>query len=263
VDVCRALRDAERLPEWERVDHEKMYQQYCIQYNGLPSLSRPMQEWAQRLFAAGCGGTLTRDQIRDTLQHTAYHDAIRWLRLFVYGLSGEGGTLPTKLDDPADTGSDPTKAAQAEDTTLSYDASPPSQATETGALSTLANSPQVAAISQLSARTTQAKQKRSTERGEARTKIISALTKHHQYANGSVLNREPIGVNELARQAEVAPATSSAFFKEEFKGHDQYRAMCTRNTPELVAALKLLNDEFPPHLLYGRTPSGQGPPDAE
>src|SRR5262249_18636328 len=43
--------------------------------------------------------------------------------------------------------------------------------------------------------------KRSTDKGEARDKIVAALTKHHKYNNGSVENREPIGCNELARQA--------------------------------------------------------------
>ncbi|HEY1378988.1 MAG TPA: hypothetical protein VGF55_19460 [Gemmataceae bacterium] len=44
-----------------------------------------------------------------------------------------------------------------------------------------------------------AKTKRGTARGDARTKIIPALTEHHQYANGGTLNAAPIGVNELAR----------------------------------------------------------------
>src|SRR5262249_18814112 len=38
--------------------------------------------------------------------------------------------------------------------------------------------------------------KRSTERGEGRAKLIAALTKHHQYADGGCLNLEPIGNNE-------------------------------------------------------------------
>src|SRR5262249_26471769 len=48
-------------------------------------------------------------------------------------------------------------------------------------------------------------QKRSTAKGEARTKIISALTAYHQYADGGCLNLGPIAVRELARVAEVAP----------------------------------------------------------
>jgi hypothetical protein len=101
------------------------------------------------------------------------------------------------------------------------------------------------------------KPKRSTARGEGRAKLIAALTAHHQYKDGGCLNTGQIGVNELARQAEVAPSTASAFFEKEFKGHDRYRALCVRCASELAAALKLLNDEYSPHHLYGANPPGE------
>lgn len=102
------------------------------------------------------------------------------------------------------------------------------------------------------------KPRRSTARGEARAKIISALTKHHQYAEGDALNTAPISVRGLAREAGVEPSTVSAFFADKFNGHDQYQALCRRDRAGLVAALKLLNDEFSPHELYGRRPPGEG-----
>jgi hypothetical protein len=101
--------------------------------------------------------------------------------------------------------------------------------------------------------------KRSTERGEGRAKLISALTAHHKYADGSCLNQEPIGSNDLARKAEVSESTASAFFAKEFKGHDKYRAMC-RDNSSLVAALKILNQDFAPHHLFGRRPPGECEP---
>jgi hypothetical protein len=102
------------------------------------------------------------------------------------------------------------------------------------------------------ARTT--KPKRSTERGEGRTKLIAALTKYHEYYNGSCGKLEPIGNNELARLAGVAKRTASAFFSEKFHGHTKYRALCN-DAPRLVAALKALNGEFQPHEFYdARTP---------
>lgn len=106
------------------------------------------------------------------------------------------------------------------------------------------------------------RRKRSTERGEGRAKLIAALTKHHQYADGSRLHAEPIGNNELARLAEVDQATASAFFKKAFKGHAQYKAMCA-DAGSLIAALKLLNGEYAPHLLYGSTPPGKDESDTE
>jgi hypothetical protein len=98
--------------------------------------------------------------------------------------------------------------------------------------------------------------KRSTARGEAQAKLIAALTKHHKYAEGGCLNPEPIGNNELARRAGVSPSTASDFFNVEFKGHRTYRAVCL-NTGKLADSLKLLNDEFAPHELYGRRPADE------
>lgn len=90
--------------------------------------------------------------------------------------------------------------------------------------------------------------KRSTQKGDARLKIISALTAHHQYAKGSCLNLEPIGSNELARMADVSGSSASAFFKKKFEGLQEYKTICA-DASKLVIALKMLNDEFSPHVL--------------
>jgi len=106
------------------------------------------------------------------------------------------------------------------------------------------------------------KPKRSTVRGEGRAKLIAALTKHHEYANGGCLNLEPIGNNELARLADVDRATASAFFKREFKGHGKYKVTCA-DSVRLVAALKMLNGEYAPHYLYGSKPTDEHERDDE
>jgi hypothetical protein len=54
----------------------------------------------------------------------------------------------------------------------------------------------------------------------------------------------------------VDRATASAFFKQEFKGHGKYKAMCA-NATGLAAALKLLNGEFAAHHLYGAKPPAE------
>lgn len=100
------------------------------------------------------------------------------------------------------------------------------------------------------------KRKRSTERGEGRAKLIAALSKHHKYSDKGALNFEPIGNNELARLAGVSESTASAFFEKEFKGHAKYRAMCA-NKDSLLASLKLLNQEFSPHILFGALPPNE------
>lgn len=98
--------------------------------------------------------------------------------------------------------------------------------------------------------------KRSTERGEGRAKLISALTKHHRYADGSCLNLEPVGCNELARKAQVSPSTAWAFFDTEFQGYAKYRVIC-RDPGQLADSLKALRGEFSPHDMYGRRPPGE------
>lgn len=93
--------------------------------------------------------------------------------------------------------------------------------------------------------------KRSTERGEGQAKLIAALTKHHRYADGSCLNSEPIGNNDLAKLADVSTSTASAFFKEQFHGHGKYKILCN-DSGKLAMALKILNGELAPHRLLGR-----------
>ena len=95
--------------------------------------------------------------------------------------------------------------------------------------------------------------KSRTKKGEGPRKLIAALTKHHQYADGSCLNVEPIGNNKLARLAGVAPPTASKFFDDEFQGHDKYQAYCL-NMSGLIAVLKLLNNEYAPFFLYSSKP---------
>jgi hypothetical protein len=70
------------------------------------------------------------------------------------------------------------------------------------------------------------------------------------------LNPEPVGNNELAKAAGVAGSTASAFFKRRFGGIAGYRAAC-RDPGRLVAALKLLNNEYTPQLLTCRLPRGE------
>jgi hypothetical protein len=73
---------------------------------------------------------------------------------------------------------------------------------------------------------------------------------------------EPIGNNALARLAGVDQATASTFFKRQLKGHAKYKANCSDATT-LAAALKLLNGEFAPHLLYEARPPDEDERNAE
>jgi hypothetical protein len=101
------------------------------------------------------------------------------------------------------------------------------------------------------------KPKRSTQRGDAEDKFISALSEHHQYAHDSCLNLEPIGNNALARKAGATKGAASYFFNKHFSkgksgGHRAYQTMC-RDASKLTTALKMLRKEYAPHLLLGTT----------
>jgi hypothetical protein len=81
---------------------------------------------------------------------------------------------------------------------------------------------------------------------------------HHGYNNGGCKSFESIGVSELARRAGTAKSTVSKFFNDQFNygnsaGYRKYRAMCAGKT-NLIVALKLLNSDFTPSILYGGTP---------
>ncbi len=54
---------------------------------------------------------------------------------------------------------------------------------------------------------TETTKKRSTVKGEAQEKLVAALTKHHKYQDGSCLNIEAIGSNELAPTGGCEPRT--------------------------------------------------------
>jgi len=99
--------------------------------------------------------------------------------------------------------------------------------------------------------------KRSTKKGDAQAKLIAALSKHQEYQNGSCLNLDPIGVNALARLADVSPGSASKFFTDKFQGHDKYKIICL-DAGRLADALKALNGDFAPHELYGRRPPNEG-----
>ncbi len=110
------------------------------------------------------------------------------------------------------------------------------------------------------------KRKRSTAKGDAEKKLIAALTAHHKYENGGCSNFEPVGVNELARNAsgqqeKVSSGSASAFFKKQFESHDRYKALCNKDSSELAFAIKLMNGEVLPKALlsYGRNPPGETP----
>jgi hypothetical protein len=106
--------------------------------------------------------------------------------------------------------------------------------------------------------------KKSTQPGEAKTKLIAALLRHHHYDSGSCTNWEPVGNNELADSVGVSHSTATAFFWKHFGGHPNYKAACLRGEHSKVAAvLKFLNGDFSTAALFGRTPSGEGPTDDE
>jgi len=94
--------------------------------------------------------------------------------------------------------------------------------------------------------------KKSTSGGDAQALIIPALTVHHDFDGDGCQNLTPIGVNELARLAEVASSTVSLFFQRNFaseqaesgEGLRNYRRAC-RNDFTLSVEIRKLRGEAP------------------
>jgi hypothetical protein len=73
--------------------------------------------------------------------------------------------------------------------------------------------------------------------------FIAALTAHHKYDNGSVLNYEPISTKGTG----LSKAAASRQFKENFGSHHLYVMACQNG--KLNSLLKKLNGDFGPSLL--------------
>ncbi|QDT39233.1 hypothetical protein [Stratiformator vulcanicus] len=80
------------------------------------------------------------------------------------------------------------------------------------------------------------------------TLIIAALSRHHGYDNGSLLNDEPIAVKSFADlpQNDFSAASLSRFFEKHFSGYKGYKAQCVNG--KLAMTLSLLNRELPSRL---------------
>lgn len=93
-------------------------------------------------------------------------------------------------------------------------------------------------------------------RKDTATFLVAALTEHHDYSGGSCMNTDPITVAELAERTGVSKATVSDFMKKKFGSHALYKAYCSDR--RLVDSLKLMNNEFTPRAVFGRTPPNEG-----
>lgn len=105
--------------------------------------------------------------------------------------------------------------------------------------------------------------KRSTVKGEARAKIISGLTAHHKYDNGSCANLDPINVSEFAKSIGVSKSTVSDFLKDRFGGFAKYRGFFCKDAKTLATSISLLRGELPPSILYNRIADENRESDAE
>jgi hypothetical protein len=87
------------------------------------------------------------------------------------------------------------------------------------------------------------KRKKSTTRGDGKTKLLVALALHHKYSPSGCLNLEPIGCNEIANLIVVSGSTASLFFARNFGDCLGYTAIC-RDAKKLFEILKSLYDEY-------------------
>ncbi len=78
--------------------------------------------------------------------------------------------------------------------------------------------------------------------------FVKALSTHHQYEEGSCLNFEPATFGQLAKIGGFAPSTAKEHIDKQFGGIEGYKRACAVKS-ELIASLRLLNNEVTPRLL--------------
>ena len=98
LKAVQALADVGRLGDWERTDHERTYDHF--RDHNHREMSRPSYGWAREMFARASKGELPEDLLVQTWDEKPLRDALRWLRIFVEGLSGESATWLIKMQEP-------------------------------------------------------------------------------------------------------------------------------------------------------------------
>ncbi len=91
-EACKGLQATNRLAELEKVCHDRTYADFC-QFNHR-QMSRPSYEWAWELRDRGSKGDVLGGLVTETWHAESLRDALRWLRIFLCGLSGTGAKLP-------------------------------------------------------------------------------------------------------------------------------------------------------------------------
>jgi hypothetical protein len=98
LGACKALGGADRLAAWGQTDLERAYTNYRIR--NQRTLSRTSFDWACELFDRASTGRLPEALLTQTWETVGLRDALRWLRIFVCGLSGEDAVLPGRPQEP-------------------------------------------------------------------------------------------------------------------------------------------------------------------
>ena len=110
---------------------------------------------------------------------------------------------------------------------------------ETGIQSAKAESPAVAPPKKKRSRNTK------PEETGAEAKIIGAISFYHEYENGWIPNKAPIGCRKLASAAGVSPASVTRFFINKKISHKIYKVICLANPKKLAILIQNWVGETP------------------
>jgi hypothetical protein len=96
VEAVQALKDAScwLWPSLGPDDRKEVYARFRVR--NYREMSRASFDWACHLFDLAGNGEPIEAQCLQTWQRESLRDAIRWLSIFVHGLSGEGAVLSAK-----------------------------------------------------------------------------------------------------------------------------------------------------------------------
>jgi hypothetical protein len=98
LKAVQALADVGRLGDWERTDHERTYDRFRVRNDRV--MSPPTYDWAREMFDLASKGELPEDLLVQTWDEKSLRDVLRWLSVFVEGLSGEGAKWLRKMQEP-------------------------------------------------------------------------------------------------------------------------------------------------------------------
>ena len=95
LEACKALKEANRIVEWEEFPHTEVYKKF--RYYNHREMTLPSYKRARKLFDDACfNDQADEESLVRTWSKESLRDTFRWLRIILNMLSGDGAVIPGK-----------------------------------------------------------------------------------------------------------------------------------------------------------------------